>query len=211
MRSNAAAARAVSAASQLRDLARPVKDLISLAVAVAGPLAAPEDRLAASEMRDDRDAEPADVTGRESSAYAVDGDASVKPPAGPLLNSQPMHPLLPDMQAPAGLEEDSGHPFRSPTLPIPSSIFTAEQVAPPKNAARNGNLRAEPSASDFPATSSTSSLEAKIEKKSPPTSLLPQPYLNGSTAAQTLPRPAQNDPLAAMLALSEEELIALFS
>ena len=37
VRSNAAAARAVSAASQLRDLARPVKDLISLAVAVAGP------------------------------------------------------------------------------------------------------------------------------------------------------------------------------
>ena len=39
----------------------------------------------------------------------------------------------------------------------------------------------------------------------------PQPRVAAAPAAQTVPRPAPSDPLAPVRALSEEEMIALFS
>jgi len=208
VRSGAAAARALSAASQLRDLVRRVNEFIALAVAVAGPAAASEDRLAAREMPDNPAVARFDETRRDSSADAVDAQFSAEQPADTLFNGRPVHPLLPDMQAPAGLDEAARNARESAALPIPSPMFaTAQNAAPLKNEAPSGNLWAEPSA---PEVSMASSVEAKIEEKTPPTSLLRQPYLTESSAAPTRSRVATNDPLAAMLALSEEELIALF-
>ncbi len=209
VRSSAAAARAMSAASQLRDLIRRVSELIALVVAVAGPAALSGDRPAAGEMPDHPAAERFDETRRESSTGAVDAQFSVEQPAESRLDAALVYPLLPDMQAPAGLDDGAGNPRESAALPIPSPIFTAVQhAAPLKNQAPNGNLWAESSAPDV---SVSSPVEAKIEKKTQPTSLLRQPYFTESSAAPAHPRVVANDPLAAVLALSEEELIALFS
>ena len=209
VRSSAAAARAMSAASQLRDLIRRVSELIALVVAVAGPAALSGDRPAAGEMPDHPAAERFDETRRESSTGAVDAQFSVEQPAESRLDAALVYPLLPDMQAPAGLDDGAGNPRESAALPIPSPIFTAVQhAAPLKNQAPSGNLWAEFSAPDV---SVSSPVEAKIEKKTQPTSLLRQPYFTESSAAPAHPRVVANDPLAAVLALSEEELIALFS
>jgi len=209
VRSGAAAARALSAASQLRDLMRRLNGFIALAVAVAGPTAASEDRFAAGETPNDPAAERFDETGRESSTAAVDGQFPAAQPAGSFFNAPPEHPLLPDMQAPAGLDDGAGNARVSAALPIPSPIFTSEQhTAPLKNEAPSANLWAGTSTPDL---SMSSPVEARIEQKPPPTSLLQQPYLTESLAAPARPRVMANDPLAAVLALSEEELIALFS
>jgi hypothetical protein len=205
VRGNAAAARALSAASQLRDLMRRVNEFVALAVAVAAPAAASEGRPAAHEMPDDRDAERFDETGRESTTDAVDARFSVEQPAGSFLDAPPVHPLLPDIQASAGLDEGVGNARESVALPIPSPIFTPKQsAAPVMNETPSGNLWADASAPDI---SVSSPVKAKIEKKPP----LPQPYLTESSAAPARPSVMANDPLAAVLALSEEELIALFS
>ncbi len=209
VRSNAAAARALSAASHLRDLARRVNEFIALAVTVAGPATASEDRSAAGEIRDDAAADRLDDAGRGTLTDTVDAQLSVAQPAGALLAARPVHRLLPDMQAPAGLDEEPGEACESATLPIPSPILTATQrVAPLKNEAPSGSLPAESLAPDF---SASSPMEARIRKKSPPTSLLRQRYLDENSAMPAGRRAVANDPLAAMLALSEEELIALFS
>jgi hypothetical protein len=54
-------------------------------------------------------------------------------------------------------------------------------------------------------------LEAKPESKPPPAPTLPPPRGNVGPATRAIPRAAPSDPLAAVRALSDEELIALFS
>jgi hypothetical protein len=54
-------------------------------------------------------------------------------------------------------------------------------------------------------------LEVKPESKPPPAPTLPPPRGNVGPATRAIPRAAPSDPLAAVRALSDEELIALFS
>ena len=208
MRNKAEATRVLSAVSLLRDLARRVNELFALAL--AEPVAERNDQPAGSETQGGRDAERWDDTEQDSATDAVDTHSSVEKSTDLLLQSRPMHPLLPDMRAPAGAKEDSGDLFGSPRPPIPSPPSTTEreEAARTKDEAASRILLIETSAADF---SAASSVGAKIEKKSPAVPPLPHQGIDEKPAARAVARGAANDPLAAVLALSEEELIALFS
>ncbi len=68
-----------------------------------------------------------------------------------------------------------------------------------------------PAASPAPIFAAPASMEVKIETKSPAAPALPPPHVNVAPVTRAIPRAAPSDPLASVRALSEEELIALFS
>jgi len=156
-RSNAAAARASSAAHLLGKLARRVNDVMARggpAAPSVAPLAADE-RMGASDMR------RLDDTANHSTAEIMAAHS-------PDESAECAHHKLPDMQAKAGPGADDLRPL---LLPIPSPL--------------EGNI--------------------ETQQTSAPPAVEPR------AKADAIARAALNDPLAALHALSEEELIALFS
>lgn len=207
VRNSAAAARVLSAASLLRDVPRRINELIALAAAVQAPVAEPKDEPADNARRGDPDARP------ESATDVLTTHSSTEETAGSLLHSGPLHPLLPAMQAPTEAEKDLGTPSEPLTPPVPDPLFTApRREAAPTSAAEGETARpifsAEAAVSVFSASPST---ETKIQKKSLSAATAEQPSVNESPPAPANPRAVTDDPLAALRALSEEELIALFS
>jgi hypothetical protein len=156
LRNNVAAARALSAAALLRELAHRVNDMVARAAMAEPGVAAPP---AADEVRAKSAAERLHDTARDPASAAVEVRSAAEDDVGSPLQLRPLHPTLPDPQAMVGSQED------------PDELF-------------------EPT-----------------ESKPPPAAPSPQPRGN----ANPIPRAALDDPLAALHALSEEELIALFS
>lgn len=211
---NNAAARAMSCAPQLRDLARRVNELAALAAVIARPSAPPDDRHASSEIRGDQKVEQFDDTAAAPAPGAADKHLSVEQPADASLQSPHVHPLLPDMQAPVAPEKDPGSLPDLLIPPMPSPLFTVAQQQLARTPTSKDKTATEIFSLALPAAAAgaaSAETEAKIEKKSPAAAPLPQPSINKNPSVAAISRAGASDPLAAVLALSEEELIALFS
>ncbi|MDR3419764.1 MAG: hypothetical protein P4L80_00720 [Xanthobacteraceae bacterium] len=183
LHNNATAARALSAAALLRELAHRVNDMVARA-AMAEPGVAGQP--AADEMRAKSAAERLHDTAQDPASAAVRSPA--EDDVGSPLQLRPLRPTLPDPQAPVGPQEDPDELFELLALPVPSSL---EQEAPQASDGNNG----------------AATMQANTESMPPPEGPSPQPRGN----ANPIPRAALDDLLAALHALSEEELIALFS
>jgi hypothetical protein len=197
-----------TAAALLREPARRVNDMIARTAAAAMPAAA----MPAAEMlkrpadlatRRSGDAERFDNTARGSAADTVEEQVSAGADAATLLRSVPVLPLA-DLQARAVPKENRKAPLE---MPLPSPLDNNEAAARLKNgedevakeACASGSLPSVSAASD--------------EFKSPPPAETPLPgsHAHATAATNANPGGVLNDPLAPLRALSEEELIALFS
>ncbi len=88
----------------------------------------------------------------------------------------------------------------------------AARASASEGAAASQVFSAESPASAFAAAPSMQAkMEAKMEAMPPAAPTLPPPRVSAGPATRAIPRVAPSDPLAAVHALSEEELIALFS
>jgi hypothetical protein len=115
----------------------------------------------------------------------------VNEPAGP----QPMLEPMPEPSADP-MREIEDELFATPPLPSPAATIIAPDVEPsPQQPAATST--ATPSVAATPTTTATA-----VPGSAAATARL---------AARTMPRPALNDPLAALNAMSDEERIALFT
>jgi hypothetical protein len=200
VRNDAAAARAQGAVALLRDLARRGGDLIALVAAVQTPAAEPRQHGAIAEAarqeRDQFDTSHRPVTD-SAAARVVDALLSDHDHAASLLQQLPSP--LPDNEAPA----EGG---AVPALLFESAPQNAEQTDAGQNIVTASELFSiEAMAPVFVASSAN-----EVTPHGP--SAFPQPFVDaGAPAPASDPRAAPNDTLAALSALSEEELIALFS
>jgi len=175
---------------------------------------------------------------RQYAADAVvrpDGDD-----VGPLVEAEPSRALLPESQLAVGPEEDPGDLFEPmanpPFAPPLEAVAPVVAPAPPSDLASNPEHTRAPSSEREPecgedAQAAMSAPEAEgldevssvdtaalalppsaaLEAKPLPQAPSPQPRVAAAPAAQAVPRSAPSDPLAPVRALSEEEMIALFS
>jgi hypothetical protein len=204
VRNGAAVARVLSAASLLHDLARRVNELIALAVPVTRPVDEPKDEPADDAPRGARDAQGLDDAQRRSATDAVDTSSSVELAAGSLVQSGAVQLLLPDLQAPTEVEKHLRGQSDLLTPPIPGRHFTTSR----EDAAGTSTAAGERASSIFSTEFAAPSTEEELQKKSLPAE---RPSFDERPRAPANPRAVPDDPLAAVLALSEEELIALFS
>jgi hypothetical protein len=166
---------------------------------------------ASDEIRGDDNARRFDDTADESATDAVDTRLSADNRVDSLLLEPiPLSSSLPDAQAPANFDEDP-HELFEPLPPVPSPLFTAQrnEIGPARGreaGAASYAFATEPPASAFAASPA---MEAGMEAKPPLAA--PSPHVNVSPPEPATSRATPSDPLAAVLALSEEELIALFS
>ncbi len=222
VRNDAAAARATSAAGLLRDLARRVSEMNALVPTAAADAV---ERPADIETRRDDSAERFDDTDAQMSATdsadarVADGDI------GSLLQSVPVP--LPETQAPAGPERDPENLFEPVPLPIPSPLDGNEEaahasereneaahVSDHENEAACVHHREGEAASELLSaeTSASASAASAPTVGTPPSETpSPQPHADVNATPPAIPRAVLDDPLAQLRALSEEELIALFS
>jgi hypothetical protein len=108
-------------------------------------------------------------------------------------------------------DEDPGDLFEPMPMPSPLADPTAEATVPTvqRGAAPDAEAPTARRALGEAALEQTFTAEAAEEPRAEPRAMPPRPA--GASTARAVPRPAASDPLAAVRALSEEELIALFS
>jgi len=120
-----------------------------------------------------------------------DPTSETKPNGEVLSEEPPSEGALPSQnystEAVAGPEEDPGDLFEALPVPSPLVALAVEATAP------------------------TVMAGAPMEIPPPAEPQSAPPRVAGAPASRAIPRPAARDPLAAVRALSEEELIALFS
>ena len=200
MCNDAAAARAQGAVALLRDLARRGNDLITFVAAVQTPAAESREHdsitEAARQERDRFDISHRPMT-ESVAARAVDTLLSDDDHAASLLQQLPSP--VPDKEAPAG------------DAAVPALLF---ESAPPE-AEKNGGGQNTGTTSELFSLEATAPafVKSSASEVTPrAASALPVPFLDaGAPAPASDQRAAPNDRLAALSALSEEELIALFS
>jgi hypothetical protein len=195
-----------AAAALLRELARRVNDMIARTTSAAMPAAA----MPAAEMlkrsedlatRRSGDAERFDDTVPGSAADTVEEQPSAGADAATLLRSVPVLPLA-DRQARAAPKENRKAPVE---MPLPSPFDNNE-------AARLRDGKDEAAQEAFASESLPSISAASDALKGPPAETpLAGPHADTTAATNANPGEILNDPLAPLRALSEEELIALFS
>ncbi len=208
VRDDAAATRARSAAALLRDLAHRVNDLIALVVTVTAPEAKPIDRPADVGIPSDPTAERFDDSAQKSASESIDGKAPEEVDARSPPQSVPVHPPMPDPQALAGPKEDPADLLGPVPLPVPSPMDGREEVA----RATDHEDKAGRGVFSTGAATSVDATSHTINGNTPPAPThSPRLPVNEPSVAPTVRLAALYDPLAALRALSEEELIALFS
>jgi hypothetical protein len=200
VRSDAAAARAQGAVALLRDLARRSGDLIALVAAVQTPAAEPREHGAIAEAarqeRDRFDAFHRPVTD-SLAATVVDVLLSDDDHAASLFQQLPSP--LPDNEAPAGGGAVSA-------LPLESAVPNAEQNGGGRDTVTTSELLS------FEAMAPAFVVSSANEVTPRSSSAVQQPFVDaGAPAPASEQHAAPNDALAALSALSEAELIALFS
>jgi hypothetical protein len=195
VRGDAGAARALSAAAMLRNLAARVNELSAIAVSVAAEAvrAAPVTQGFEEDSRQ---------TETEKSLPMADSpnpfEAHIR---GEGLPSQAAPPLtLPDKEA-MFEERESSYSVSVPSpLSIPSPIEADDRVSS-HSADREGQVA--------PTTDAAANQPGPNEE--PVALILPEPLADVHVAMPVNSRASISDPLAPLYALSEEELIALFS
>jgi hypothetical protein len=157
---------------------------------------------------------PAEATAErfDNTLHKPPADLADAPPAdaeqGSLARPVPLVAALPDKRAPSGLAEDR------PSLsePLSSSILRAPDFVEEETAAACDQLGqlliAETSASN-PAVAALTADIAEANRRAAQISAPPPLDISAETPGTA--RAAAHDPLAALNALSEEEIIALFS
>jgi hypothetical protein len=202
VRSDAAAARTHSAAALLRELARQINQMIALGDDITG--AAKVENI---DWPAEAAAERFDSTSRQPLADSIDAPASDEE-RGSLPQPLPLVTALPDKQAPNGLAEDRANLFE----PASSSLLRAPDIVAEEAAAARGRpsalLIAETSVSNLALSAATTDI---TEANAPAAPISTRPPLDISAEKPETARAAATDPLAALNALSEEEIIALFS
>ena len=195
VRNDAAAARAQGATALLRDLARRVTDLIALAASVEEPAPEPGKPVVEVEAPNgeadwfDNAFDRSMTDSGAVEARVVDALMSDDDVAALLLGSAPAHVHLPEKEAETVSDEVPSDSFGPGSLHTGAARepFSLDSIAPGFAASP------EPEAAASAATS------------------LPQPSVDERPPPQPDSRAALNDPLTALHALSEEELIALFT
>jgi hypothetical protein len=210
VRNDAAAARALSAAALLYDLARRIDQMVGQAPAAPRELAE-FGRSAAIEKSEDQAARSNGATSGPM-ALAVVGLMSDDDYAGSLLLPAFGPPVLPEVRDWAEAKDDAVDPTESPKRPIAGPV--AEQEPAPAG----DNRDAAAPATILPAEAPNAAIEiVAAQSDSTPVAVSPPPTdIRVADAAISAPAPTKSslspdDPLAALYGLSEEELIALFS
>jgi hypothetical protein len=213
-RNEAAAARAQSAAALLRDVVRRIDQIMTYI-----PLAAPELESAGQAT----DVEANDFTRANGAAsrptahaingahafngFALDDDHTLPQPSF-------VHPALPEMQASAEPYEERADPAGPIVLSMPGPLDDNENIEPAHANDEEAESASQPIAVEAEvrgvAASHNGQAVPSVATSSPPAAAL------NVTAPANSPKSANSaiapdDPLAALYALSEEELIALFS
>jgi len=197
VRNDAAAARAQSAVALLRDLARRGSDLIALIAAVQTPAVEPREQGAITEAAR-QESDRFDDTSHRSVTDWVKARALMSDDdhAASLLQQLPLP--LPDNEAPAGGRV------------VPASLFEpVAENAEQTDAGQNIVIASELFCIEAMALASVASPANEVTPRA--AVALPQPFVDAGAAPPSDSRAAPNDILAALNALSEEELIALFS
>jgi hypothetical protein len=200
VRNDAAAARAQSAVALLRDLARRGSDLIALIAAFQTPAVEPRERGAITEAAR-QESDRFDDTSHGSvtdwvKARVVDALMSDDDHAASLLQQLPLP--LPDNEAPAGGRV------------VPASLFEpVAENAEQTDAGQNIVIASELFCIEAMALASVASPANEVTPRA--AVALPQQFVDAGAAPPSDSRAVPNDILAALHALSEEELIALFS
>jgi hypothetical protein len=205
VRNDAAAARALSAATLLCDLSRRIDQMIPrTVVAVSVPESA--ERPAGIETSKDGTAGSNGASQRPA-VDAVDIVVSDDGHAGSLPQPAFVHPALPEIQASAEAKENAAEPAESVALLIPSPVEERKEAARADDhevrATAGGPITVEAAGSEL-AASHVAQATLPVAPSSPPPAEM-------NVAAPANSRMSPNDPLAALQSLSEEELIALFS
>jgi hypothetical protein len=217
VRNKAAAVAARGATALAQNLARRVKDIIALAAAAGGSNAEPiADRSDDGRKRfDDTAWRAAGESIRTSTPDAVDASTFKDDGVDSPSQIEPMPRPLPDMPAAAGPDEDPGDLFESQPLPELAPRLTSESPAATPVGAGEAEAAGPVSSGDHqPSVLSATRLpeaEAPTKAAAPLPAAPSPPRAVENSAARSMPRAASTEPLAAVLALSEEELIALFS
>jgi hypothetical protein len=205
VRGDAAAARAQSVAASLRELARRMDDMIALAASNdAGRYA---EEIGDSEAATERFADTADPP---VAHHALIADAAVAGPHETKAASdvpRPRDARLPDKEAAIDVGGYPGDLFAPVPSSAPSSVAAADRFATVVVSPRPHET-AEASASN--STSPDASVPG-IKANTLAAAALPDPAVDFESRTPKASHAATNDPLAALNALSEEELIALFS
>jgi hypothetical protein len=148
---------------------------------------------------------------QKSATNAVDTRSSDEDRLDSLLEPMPLPSPLPDTRAPAGLDEDPAELFEPPLPPAASPLFAAEREEAARASVVDAEVASQVFSADAPAPTFSASpiRDAGMQAERPATA--PSPLVNISPAEPAASRATPSDPLADVLALSEEELIALFS
>jgi hypothetical protein len=209
VRNDAGAGRAVSAAALLRDVARRVNDMIALAASVAVPEVSPIGRRLDVESPWDATTERSGDTAETSTPDFVEAHTSDEGDARSLLQSVAVHPPVRDSQAPVGAKDDVAGLFEPVLLPVPSPLDGRDEAA--GTADHEGEVASEPVSAESAMSVEAAAFDAMGNNAPPALAPLPRPPVDETAAAPVVPPAASYDPLATLRALSEEELIALFS
>jgi hypothetical protein len=209
VRNDAAAARALSAAALLYDLARRIDHMVGQGPAAARA-SAEFGQSVAIETAGDRAAR-SNGAASGPMAHPIDGLVSGNEHAGSLLRSVDVPPVLPDMRDLSGAEDEAFDPADSPD---PSAAGPPGERAPlPDN--RDAVVRPNALWDEAPDAIETIAVQPAPSDAVPATAAPSPANLHGADATNSVPTPAKSyppdDPLAALYGLSEEELIALFS
>jgi len=191
VRNDAAAARAQSAVALLRDLARRGSDLIALIAAVQTPAVEPREQGAITEAAR-QESDRFDDTSHRSVTDWVKARALMSDDdhAASLLQQLPLP--LPDNEAPAGGRV------------VPASLFEpVAENAEQTDAGQNIVIASELFCIEAMALASVASPANEVTPRA--AVALPQPFVDPGAV------PPSDSRLASLNALSEEELIALFS
>ncbi len=200
VRSDAAAARTQTAAALLRELAGQINQMIATGGDIAGVAATKKiDSPSAAERFDDTAKQP---LADSIVAPALDEQQGLTPQPLPLVT------VLPDKEAGSGTREEQAIVFE----PVSSSLLSPPQIleeeAAPASDRPSELLVAETSVSILAVSAAVTDTTEATARAAPIATQSPR---DSSTEAPRTVSAAANDPLAALNALSEEELIALFS
>ena len=168
------------------------------------PAAVAADHISGNETPPDEDAARLHQTADAAATTADHAAPAEENEIDSILEPAPLDQALPDSRALSGPEEDPGDLFEP--LPLPSPLLTPPIEAPSPAIITQQTPPAEQPA---PAVSAPEPEPARLplEQPSPPRAA-------AMPVTRAVPRPAPSDPrdpLTAIRALSEEELIALFS
>lgn len=167
------------------------------------PSAVAADHIPGNETAPDEDAARLHETADAAVMVAAHAPPAEENEIESILEPAPLNQALPDSQALSGPEEDPGDLFEP--LPLPGPLLTATVAAAPTMITQQSSPPEQPA----PAVSAPPAEpdRSPLEQPSPP-------RVAAMPVTRAVPRPATSDPrdpLAAIRALSEEELIALFS